>query len=90
MELNIYCQRLNMNNEAKKYNMEDWTKTLGLNTTELFSNPFEAFNKIAGDSQEIMKNNMKYHKACINYHQAIHDMLEAVSDNAKILKGDKK
>jgi hypothetical protein len=56
---------------------------------KMFSNPFEIFTNFAGNSAEIMKNNMKYHKACIAYHQAIHDMMEAIDDNSKLINGEK-
>lgn len=56
---------------------------------KMFSNPFETFTNVVGNSSEIMKNNMKYHKACIAYHQSIHDMMEAIDANSKILKGEK-
>lgn len=56
---------------------------------KMFSNPFEVFTTTAGNYAEIMKNNMKYHKACIAYHQSIHDMMEAIDDNAKLINGEK-
>ena len=51
-------------------------------------NPFEIMTNIVGNSTEIMKNNMKYHKASVAFHQAAFDMMEAVEDNSKILKGE--
>lgn len=54
--------------------------------------PMKMFNKltnIAVNSNEIMKNNIKYHKACVVYHQALCDMMEAIDDNARIMKGEK-
>ena len=53
-------------------------------------NPIDIFNKLtnmASNSQEILENNMKYHKACINYHQSLHDMMEAINDNANLING---
>ena len=70
--------------------MQDKYNILGLDISDLLkSNPFEIFGKMATNSQEIMKNNIKYHKACVSYHQSITDMLEAINDNAKLLKLDK-
>ena len=58
-------------------------------TNMIGDNPFKVMTNIAGNSTEIMKNNMKYHKASIAFHQAAHDMMEAIDDNSKILKGEK-
>ena len=55
---------------------------------KMFSNPFEVFTTIAGNSAEITKNNLKFHKACIAYNQSIIDMMEAIDANSKILKGE--
>jgi hypothetical protein len=67
--------------------MEKWqTSMLGIDIEDFMKNPFEAFAKLSNNSHEIIKNNMKYQKACIAYHQAIHDMLEATNDNVRILK----
>jgi hypothetical protein len=33
---------------------------------------------------------MKYHKAFIAYHEAMKDMMDAVTTNVKIITGDKK
>lgn len=54
----------------------------------LLNNPFETLGTMAKNSNEIMQNNMKYHKAAATCHQAIHDMMEAMDANAKIMKGE--
>lgn len=54
----------------------------------LLSNPFETFGTMTKNSSEIMQNNIKYHKAAATCHQAIHDMIEAMDANAKIMKGE--
>lgn len=59
-----------------------------LKSLGMLNNPFETFGTIAKNSHEIMQNNMKYHKACATCHQAIHDMMEAVDANAKIMNGE--
>lgn len=72
-----------------------------LDTTELvknmFTNPFEVFNTFTKgtestikNSKEILENNMKYHKAFIAYHEAMKDMMDAVTANVKIISGEKK
>lgn len=72
-----------------------------LDTNELiknmFTNPFEVFNTFAKgaestlkNSKEILENNMKYHKAFIAYHEAMKDMMDAVTSNVKIISGEKK
>lgn len=53
---------------------------------KMFSNPFKVFTNVVGNSNEITKNNLKFHKACIAYNQAIIDMIEAVESNAKLIK----
>lgn len=71
-----------------------------LDTNELvknmFSNPFEVFKTFAKgteaalkNSKEILENNMKYHKAFIAYHEAMKEMMDAVSANVKIVSGEK-
>ena len=80
--------------------MSEKSKT-NLDTNELvknmFTNPFEVFNTITKgtestlkNSKEILENNMKYHKAFIAYHEAMKDMMDAVTTNVKIITGDKK
>ena len=72
-----------------------------LDTTELvknmFTNPFEVFNTFTKgtestlkNSKEILENNMKYHKAFIAYHEAMKDMMDAVTANVNIISGEKK
>jgi hypothetical protein len=72
-----------------------------LDTNELvknmFSNPFEVFNTFTKasestlkNSKEILENNMKDHKAFIAYHEAMKDMMDAVTSNIKIISGEKK
>ena len=72
-----------------------------LDTTELvknmFTNPFEVFNTFTKgtestikNSKEILENNMKYHKAFIAYHEAMKDMMDAVTTNVNIISGEKK
>ena len=55
---------------------------------KMFGNPFEVFTTIAGNSAEITKNNLKFHKACIAYNQSIIDMMESIDANAKIMNGE--
>ena len=59
-----------------------------LKSLGLLNNPFEILGTMARNSNEIMQNNMKYHKAAATCHQAIHDMMEAIDANAKIMKGE--
>ena len=61
-----------------------------------FQNPFEVFSTftkgtddILKNSKQIMENNMRYHKAFIAYHQSVKDMMEAISDNIKIINKEK-
>ena len=71
-----------------------------LDTTELvknmFTNPFEVFNTFTKgtestlkNSKEILENNMKYHKAFITYHEAMKEMMDAVTANVKIISENK-
>ena len=71
-----------------------------LDTNELiknmFTNPFEVFKTFTKgtesalkNSKEILENNMKYHKAFIAYHEAMKEMMDAVSANVKIVSGEK-
>jgi len=80
--------------------MSEKSKTK-LDTTELlknmFTNPFEVFNTFTKgtestlkNSKEILENNMKYHKAFIAYHEAMKDMMDAVTANVNIISGEKK
>lgn len=80
--------------------MSEKSKT-NLDTTELvknmFTNPFEVFNTFTKGtestlkkSKEILENNMKYHKAFIAYHEAMKDMMDAVTANVNIISGEKK
>jgi len=62
----------------------------------MFANPFEVFKTFSKgtesamkNSKEILENNMKYHKAFIAYHEAIKEMMDAVSSNVKIISGEK-
>lgn len=62
----------------------------------MFVNPFEVFNSFnkgteqaLSNSKQILDNNMKYHKAFIAYHEAMRDMMDAVTSNVKLLTGDK-
>jgi len=41
------------------------------------------------NAKKITDNNLKYHKAFIAYHQALHDMMEAFNDNTKIMSNQK-
>ena len=41
----------------------------------------------SGDQQKVIDNNIKFQKAFIAYNQAILDMMEAVNDNTKLMKG---
>lgn len=61
-----------------------------------FLNPFEVFaaftkgsDEVIKNSKQILENNMKYHKAFIAYHQSVKDMMEAISDNIKIINNEK-
>ncbi len=63
----------------------------------MFTNPFEVFNAFnkgtetaIKNSKEILANNVKYHKAFIAYHEAMRDMMDAITANAKIVSGDNK
>lgn len=63
----------------------------------MFTNPFEVFNAFnkgtetaIKNSKEILANNVKYHKAFISYHEAMRDMMDAITANAKIVSGDNK
>ena len=56
----------------------------------MWSTPLEiwdAFKKVTTATGKIVENNIKYRKACIAYNQAILDMMEAVNDNTKLMKG---
>jgi anion-transporting ArsA/GET3 family ATPase len=60
---------------------------------KMFSEPTEAFQKFletmktsSGDQQKVIDNNIKFQKAFISYNQAMVDMMEAVNDNAKLIK----
>jgi hypothetical protein len=62
----------------------------------MFTNPFEVFNTFnkgtestLKNSKEILENNMKYHKAFIAYHEAMKDMMDAVTSNVKIISQNK-
>jgi hypothetical protein len=79
--------------------MTEKTKS-NLDTNEIvknmFVNPFEVFQSFnkgteqaLKNSKEILDNNMKYHKAFIAYHEAMRDMMDAVTANVKIITGDK-
>ncbi len=72
-----------------------------LDTNELvknmFTNPFEVFKTFSKgtesalkNSKQILENNMKYHKAFIAYHEAMKEMMDAVTENVKIISGEKK
>ena len=72
-----------------------------LDTNELvknmFTNPFEVFKTFSKgtesalkNSKQILENNMKYHKAFIAYHEARKEMMDAVTENVKIISGEKK
>ena len=62
----------------------------------MFTNPFEVFKTFTKgtetalkNSKEILENNMKYHKAFIAYHEAMKEMMDAVTANVKIVSGEK-
>lgn len=62
----------------------------------MFTNPFEVFNTFNKgtestfkNSKEMLENNMKYHKAFIAYHEAMKDMMDAVTSNVKIISENK-
>lgn len=62
----------------------------------MFTNPFEVFNTFNKgtestfkNSKEMLENNMKYHKAFIAYHEAMKDMMDAVTSNVKIISQNK-
>ena len=38
------------------------------------------------EQQKVMDNNIKFQKAFVAYNQAMVDMMEAVNDNAKLIK----
>ena len=58
-------------------------------------NPLEVINQFNGfkgsseNAKKITENNLKYHKAFIAYHQALHDMMEAINDNTTIMSTQK-
>ena len=74
--------------------VESFTK-VGENVelSKVFSEPTEAFKKFletmktsSTEQQNVMDNNIKFQKAFIAYNQAMVDMMEAVNDNAKLIK----
>ena len=59
------------------------------NPLEVF-NQFKSFNGKTENAKKINENNLKYHKAFITYHQAMHDMMEAINDNTTLMSTEKK
>ncbi len=59
------------------------------NPLEVF-NQFKSFEGKTGNAKKINENNLKYHKAFIAYHQAMHDMMEAINDNTALMSTEKK
>lgn len=63
---------------------EDWMKIMeNFSPMEMWQKGMNTFN----NSTEIMENTLKFHKACVAYHQAIHDMTEAINENNKLMNG---
>lgn len=59
------------------------------NPLEVF-NQFKSFEGKTANAKKINENNLKYHKAFIAYHQAMHDMMEAINDNTALISNEKK
>ena len=59
------------------------------NPLEVF-NQFKSFEGKTENAKKINENNLKYHKAFIAYHQAMHDMMEAINDNTALMSTEKK
>jgi hypothetical protein len=76
---------------AKFLEMSTTSKDLKntFNPLEVF-NQFKSFEGKAGNTKKINENNLKYHKAFIAYHQAMHDMMEAINDNTALMPTEKK
>jgi hypothetical protein len=58
------------------------------NPLEVF-NQFKSFEGKTENAKKINENNLKYHKAFIAYHQALHDMMEAINDNTTLMSKEK-
>ena len=54
--------------------------------TEIFQKFLDNLKNTSGDQQKVIDNNIKFQKAFIAYNQAMVDMMEAVNDNAKLIK----
>lgn len=71
--------------------MEDWMKFQQKMTPDLSSvqnQAMEGINKLAGEGekwQKFMENSIKFQKAYIAQQQAMLEMMEAMTENAKIL-----
>ena len=59
------------------------------NPLEVF-NQFKSFEGKTENAKKINENNLKYHNAFIAYHQAMHDMMEAINDNTALISTEKK
>ena len=54
--------------------------------TEIFQKFLDNLKNTSNDQQKAIDNNIKFQKAFIAYNQAMVDMMEAVNDNAKLIK----
>lgn len=75
---------------AKFLEMSTGSKDLknAFNPLEVF-NQFKSFDGKTENAKKINENNLKYHKAFIAYHQALHDMMEAINDNTTLMSKEK-
>jgi len=75
--------------EQFKEMMDMWQRMFN---EQKFTNPVDVFNNLTknvsesmNNNSEIMDNNLKFHKAFIAYHQSMQEMMEAITDNIKII-----
>ena len=92
--MNSLIEVMNVWQKTSQQFVESFTKAgENVEVSKIFSEPTEAFQKFletmktsSVEQQKVMDNNIKFQKAFVAYNQAMVDMMEAVNDNAKLIK----
>ena len=92
--MNSLIEVMNVWQKTSQQFVESFTKAGdNVEVAKIFSEPTEAFQKFletmktsSVEQQKVMDNNIKFQKAFVAYNQAMVDMMEAVNDNAKLIK----
>lgn len=92
--MNSLIEVMNVWQKTSQQFVESFTKVgENVEVVKIFSEPTEAFQKFletmktsSTEQQKVMDNNIKFQKAFVAYNQAMVDMMEAVNENAKLIK----